>query len=356
MFIAIGAALPATASAVTLAEKRAEAARITTQVEQLDHQVDDLQERYRGSQIRLEQLDGDLARLNLELERTRSDLAVAERRLIVRAVAVYRQGSQEAKLLNLARAGSVDRLFSRIEALRRVSSEDAEIVERIRDLRAAVSDRKVEIREARAEQVKVVDERRKAKADMEERLARRQAVLGSVNAEIRQMVAAEQARRAAAAAAAARASARNATIGGGGAGPSGSADLGAAINPGPPPPSSGSGGGAASVAMRYIGVPYRWGGASPSGFDCSGLVMYAYAQSGVSLPHSSYAQWGAGPHVSRDQLQPGDLVFFDGGGHVGIYLGGGSYVHAPHSGSNVRVDSLGGSWESSSYMGATRVL
>jgi cell wall-associated NlpC family hydrolase len=107
--------------------------------------------------------------------------------------------------------------------------------------------------------------------------------------------------------------------------------------------------------MSYIGTPYVWGGASPAGFDCSGLVMYAFAQEGISLPHSSYAQFGAGPHVDRADLQVGDLVFFLGGGHVGIYVGGGNYVHAPRTGENVMVSSLNDSWASANYSGATRV-
>ena len=104
------------------------------------------------------------------------------------------------------------------------------------------------------------------------------------------------------------------------------------------PPSSYSG--VVGVAMQYLGTPYVWAGASPGGFDCSGLVMYAYSQVGVSLPHSSYAMWGDGVAVPKDQLQPGDIVFFDGLGHVGIYIGGGEFVHAPHTGTVVQVSSL----------------
>ena len=81
-------------------------------------------------------------------------------------------------------------------------------------------------------------------------------------------------------------------------------------------------GGVVGIAMRYLGVPYRWGGASPSGFDCSGFTMYVYAQIGVSLPHYTGSQWGMGTPVSRDQLEAGDLVFFNGLGHMGIYVGG----------------------------------
>jgi cell wall-associated NlpC family hydrolase len=98
---------------------------------------------------------------------------------------------------------------------------------------------------------------------------------------------------------------------------------------------------AASIALRYLGVPYVWGGASPSGFDCSGLVMYVYAQLGISLPHYTVAQWNATLPISSSQMQPGDLVFFNGLGHVGIYIGNGQFVNAPHTGSVVRIDSLG---------------
>jgi cell wall-associated NlpC family hydrolase len=111
--------------------------------------------------------------------------------------------------------------------------------------------------------------------------------------------------------------------------------------------------GAAAAALAYLGDPYKWGGASPAGFDCSGLTMVAYAQIGISLPHSSEAQYGLGVPVPRDQLQPGDLVFFDGLDHVGIYIGGGQIVHAPHTGDVVRIASLASF--GAGYVGARRI-
>ena len=106
--------------------------------------------------------------------------------------------------------------------------------------------------------------------------------------------------------------------------------------------------------MRYLGVPYVWGGSSPRGFDCSGLVMYAFAAVGISLPHSSYAQFNMGTPVSIGQLQPGDLVFFSGASHVGIYIGGGQFIHAPHTGDVVKISSLSG-YYSSAFAGGRRI-
>ncbi len=112
---------------------------------------------------------------------------------------------------------------------------------------------------------------------------------------------------------------------------------------------------AVAIAERYLGVPYVWGGASPSGFDCSGLVMYVYAQLGVRLPHFAAAQYRDGRHIRLDHLRRGDLVFFDDLDHVGIYVGGGRFIHAPHTGDHVRISSLAGGWYAQHYAGATRV-
>jgi cell wall-associated NlpC family hydrolase len=112
---------------------------------------------------------------------------------------------------------------------------------------------------------------------------------------------------------------------------------------------------AAQIALQYLGIPYLWGGASPSGFDCSGLVTYVFAQLGVSLPHFAAAQWDFGVPVTIGQLQPGDLVFFDGLDHVGIYLGNNQFINAPHTGAFVRIDTLDEGWYAKNYVGARRV-
>ena len=130
----------------------------------------------------------------------------------------------------------------------------------------------------------------------------------------------------------------------------------AAVRHRSPAPQAGTvGARAVTIAERYLGVPYMWGGATPAGFDCSGLVMYVYAQLGVHLPHFAAAQYSDGRHVREADLRRGDLVFFDGLDHVGIYVGGGRFIHAPHTGDHVRISSLAGGWYAEHYYGATRV-
>ena len=113
---------------------------------------------------------------------------------------------------------------------------------------------------------------------------------------------------------------------------------------------------AAKIALRAVGVPYRWGGSSPStGFDCSGLVYWAYKHVGVELPHSSYALNATGRRVARSRMKPGDVLVFSGLGHVGLYVGRGRMVHAPHSGRLVEVVRLGRSHYGNRIVGIRRV-
>jgi cell wall-associated NlpC family hydrolase len=113
---------------------------------------------------------------------------------------------------------------------------------------------------------------------------------------------------------------------------------------------------ALAFALRYLGTPYVWAGSSPAGFDCSGFVVYVYGKLGTELPHSSSMLWGEGRPVSRAQLQPGDVVFFNGLSHVGIYVGGGRFIHSPHSGDVVKISRLSEDSYASTYDGARRYL
>jgi cell wall-associated NlpC family hydrolase len=113
---------------------------------------------------------------------------------------------------------------------------------------------------------------------------------------------------------------------------------------------------AARIALRAVGVPYRWGGTSPSsGFDCSGLVYWAYGRLGVEVPHSSYALAAIGRRIGRPHLKPGDILVFSGYGHVGLYVGRGRMVHAPSSGRLVEIVHLARSHYGSRLVTARRI-
>ena len=218
----------------------------------------------------------------------------------------------------------------------------------------------VELKGAQSRQRDLMSQIESERRSIEAQLQQRRSLLASVQNEIERLQAQERARALALAAERARAqqAAQTQASSTAAPAPTQSAEPVVGVAASTPeatvaPPATH--GGVVGVAMQYLGVPYVWGGSSPSGFDCSGLIVYAFAQIGISLPHSTYSLWGMGVPVSQSQLQPGDIVFFSGLGHAGIYAGGGTFVHAPHTGDVVKVSSMSG-WYASSYVGARRIL
>jgi cell wall-associated NlpC family hydrolase len=229
-------------------------------------------------------------------------------------------------------SSSFDELVDRLDTADRVSSQDAEIISEVKTFRGEVKRREAELAKARARQEQVVAEREARKTAVEGKLAERQRLLSSIKDQIARLKAEEAAsQRRLEAQARARIS---------------------SSSTGPVP--AAQYGGVVGIAMQYLGTPYVWGGASPAGFDCSGFVMYVFSQVGVSLPHNAAMQYGYGTAVDRSQLAPGDLVFFDGLGHVGIYIGGNQFVHSPHTGDVVKISTITG-WYSDTWVGARRL-
>ncbi|HEX6702580.1 MAG TPA: NlpC/P60 family protein [Gaiellaceae bacterium] len=312
-------------------------------------------EAYDLANVKLARIERDLKRNRFELGVARSNLTHAQGMLSRRLVAIYVSDQTSSTLEVLLGASSLDDLLSRIDTVNRVSDQDARVIDEVTAFKAQIKRQKAALDQAHAAQKKIVAQRAAEKSRIESQLAERRALLSTIRGQIAHLKAEEEARQARLAAQLqARVLTQHTTSDAGGT--ANSLGVAASTPEGTTVAPPGRYGGVVGVAMQYLGVPYVYGGASPSGFDCSGLVMYAYAQLGVSLPHSSYAQYSLGVAVSRDQLQPGDLVFFNGLGHEGIYIGGGQFIHAPHTGDVVKISSLSESWYASTYVGARRIL
>jgi len=352
------AAGAATAEPPQITAKRAEAQRVLNDIHTLDVQLEKAIESYNGASDQLAAIERERALNTRHYWIAKSNLKLAQRRLGARLRAIYTSDQEDSTLAIILGSRSLNDFLNRIETVNSVSSQDNQVLAEIKRFKHVVAVRGVQLRQAHVRQERVVAERAAARQQVEAGLAERQRLLGSIKGEIAKLQA-EEARRqqqlkieaearlrsqlAAQNQAATQAQATD-VVGASAVSPEG-------ISIAPPSRY----GGVVGIAMQYLGVPYVWGGSSPSGFDCSGFVMFVYAQVGVSLPHLAAAQFNYGTPVSSDQLEPGDLVFFDGLGHVGIYIGGGQFIHAPHTGDVVKISSLGESWYSATFVGARRL-
>jgi cell wall-associated NlpC family hydrolase len=342
------AAAPAAHPTPSVSSKQAQAQSVLAQIQGLDANLERAVDAYNLANERLGQIQSDLRENKLELQLARRNLTRSQEMLSQRLVQMYTSGDENTGLEVLLGASSIDELISRIDTMNRVSDQSTEVLRQVKVYRRVVKERRARLKTAHVEQARLVAERSAQKASIEGQLAERRQLLSSIKSEIAQIQAAEQARQAELAAQArARLTTAGATVL--------NASAGAVVNPPDSyaaPPSKY--GGVVGIAMQYLGIPYVYGGASPAGFDCSGFIMYVFAQVGISLPHNAAAQYGYGMPVSRDQLQPGDLVFFNGLGHAGIYVGGGSFIHSPHTGDVVKISSISG-WYASTWVGAKRL-
>jgi peptidoglycan DL-endopeptidase CwlO len=363
--LGLAAFVAATARAHSTPKIRAEKNRertVMAEVNQIGAQLQRVEDRAWNAQQRVIQVNHSLRQNEYRLHVARGNLKAAQKRIMSRLYSLYVNGSPST-LEAIVGANSVSQMISRAESAQVLSNQDAALGKQALSFEQTVQQRERQLKhlkQTREAALRVVLNEKQQKAS---ELAREKQLLASIHSSLQQLVAQEQEReRAAKAAALARlqaqlaeqarekkaaaaAAAQQAT--------SSSSSTPTSIVPPPGPPIASNGAGhpqAASIALRYLGVRYVYGGASPSGFDCSGLVMYVYAQLGISLPHYTVAQWNATQPVSSPE--PGDLVFFDGLGHVGIYIGNGQMVDAPHTGSVVRIDSISGF---GAFNGARRV-
>jgi cell wall-associated NlpC family hydrolase len=333
-------ALPQASAASSISAKRAEARQVENQIMNQEAALEKQIEKYNAVHQHYLQTRHQLQNNRIVLAVAKKNLAHAQKLLAQSLTSAYKSTDEDVVSFLLA-SHSFSELVDHVQVLQRANDANSNLIAQIAQTKRVIAVRTRQLSTETAQLAKDQQAQLAAKQRVQAGLHSLQARKSQISADIQHLIDQQQAREQAAATAAAAAASGGSSVG----------STGGSI---PVPPSSTLGGQAVAIAEQYLGVPYVWGGASPSGFDCSGLVMYVYGRLGVSLPHNAAAQYSMGTSVPRDALEPGDLVFFDGLGHVGIYVGGGSFIHAPHTGSVVQISSLSG-WYSSEYVGAKRI-
>ncbi|MDX6591792.1 MAG: peptidoglycan DL-endopeptidase CwlO [Gaiellales bacterium] len=341
------------ASADRISDTRAQIASVERQMHEFDMKLEASIEAYNNAQQQLADVRAAIRENTIKLKIAKHNLKVAQGNLANFLVSAYKRQNDESAAAYVLGSGSWGDLVDRVEYVERLGKAQNELLSQIVSAEREVAKRQTALVREEKKRVVLVAQKREQKQQVEAQLNERQRMLGNLRGDLRQLI--EQRREArdrAAREAAARLAQQQADDSGSSGGSSGGGS-GGGYNP---PPAGTLGQQAAAIAQQYLGVPYVWGGASPSGFDCSGLVVYVFGQLGVSLPHYTGSLWNSGPHVDRSQLAAGDLVFFYGLGHMGIYIGGGLFIHAPHTGDVVKISNMNDSWYSSAYDGAVRIV
>lgn len=340
-------------SPASVASVKDQIASAKKQLAALDHQAETASNAYDAAMIKLSGAQASATKADNSLKKAQAQVAALQKKVSVFAASAYR-GDSPSLVVGLITDGSAGDFVSRMSTLQAVSTTESQTLAAVTAAKraeqqaqvnadAALKTQQAATNEMKAEKDKILASAAKEKNLLAGLVVKEQAIERAAK------LAAE--RRAAARAAAALQARERATQ-------AAAAQVASAGTTSAPPPPSGSGGAATAVAWAHneIGKPYVWGASGPNSFDCSGLTQYVWAKAGVYLDHYTVSQYNESPHVSRADLEPGDLVFFAGSdgsysapGHVGIYIGGNEMIDAPYTGADVRVDPL-----QSDYVGATR--
>ncbi|MCU1426524.1 MAG: cell wall-associated hydrolase, invasion-associated protein [Actinomycetia bacterium] len=348
LLLAFPATVSTSASASPISDKKAEAARLAQQIAANGDRIAALGEAFNGATYELQQTDAAIAEAQRRTDAARKHTSELLGRVKSVALQIYSHAGSSSALsaLNVSSANdfALRMKYSNVSAQR-----DQDAISRLNSARQDLAVMQKALDRRRGEAVKNRNAIAAARQQIEAANAQAQQLQAQVKGQLATLVAQEQARQAAAAKAAAlaqiqaaRAQAQQSRASAGsvssGVDPSA---VGGGNFPNAPAP---SGGAAAAIAYAraQLGKPYVYAATGPDAFDCSGLTMMAWAQGGVSMPHYSGAQYSMFPHVSWDQLQPGDLVFKGPGGseHVAMYIGGGMQIAATHTGDFVRIQPL----------------
>lgn len=316
----------------------------SNELETANNKLYALQQDLDATQQEIDQAEQDIA----ELE---EKLADGQERLAERLAESYKQDSSGSPLSVLVGVSDFEELVTQLYYANRMIDYDSELVEEVKATRTELQERRDELAEQEAEQQRLVDEQKQTNAEIESKVAEQQAYYEGLDSQLQAQLAEEEARRAAEEAARlaaeqeAQNNAQNNTDTGNNGGNNGGSMNTGNTNSGSAPTS------VVDVALAQVGKSYVWAAEGPDAFDCSGLVTYCYGQLGYSIVHYSQGQYNLVAslgHLVYDTayLKPGDLVFWGYGGsgsaiyHVGIYIGGGQYVHASSPGVGVVVSTL----------------
>ena len=311
----------AASPASPVSTRKARLKAVQTRLDAVYTQAEVAVEKYNQATSRLDSVELKISQNQRLLDVAKHNLRTANKQLTVRAATIYK--SRDVGIVDvLFQADSFDELVTQLDMMNRIGNSDVDTVKAIAAYRRDIRDRRVKLEADKKVAARLVAERAAQKNQILALESKLEKMTKGLKAEIKRLR--EQA------ALAAKLAAQQSWGG---------------LVPPPVDPNSPGHPEIVTIAQRYFGVPYVWGGASPSGFDCSGLTMYCYAQIGIQLSHGATDQQRQSTPVALSDLRPGDLVFFGNAGyshHVAIYAGGGSVIEAPHTGDVVRYGALGG--------------
>ncbi len=312
-----------------LAERQRRLDEFMAQLDALDRELEIASEAYNEAVERLAQMKARVHDAEVDLDRAREAYELQSHILGERAESIYKDGSIAA-IEVLLDAKSISDLMSRIKFLNTIGIRDADIAASLKSQKELLESQVAELKESQDAARSLEFELKARQIEVLLRIQERQQMLAQAQQDLLELLDSEAARRSQE-----EADLLAEVL-------SGASAKGIVAAPGSP----------VETALAYHGVPYLWGGETPSGFDCSGLVLYVFRQHGVNLPHYSGSQFLLGEKVAVAELLPGDVVFFGSPiHHVGIYVGGGYYIHAPRTGDFVKISKLA---DRRDYAGARR--
>ncbi len=319
-------ATAAQAGAQTSPSLQQQAATLEAQISANATKLDAINEQINGAQVQLQQANATIADSEARIAVAKAQADHLQQLVEQRAVAVYQSASNgnDASLFNI----DPSELASSQQYTAAASDQDNALIAQLNEARQELNSREKDAQAAKASAVKEEAQLSSAQASFQSANGSYNSLLGQVKGQLVSLVAQAQAQQAA------QVAGPGVTRGGNDAGPT--------TFSGPLPPASGGAGTAIAYAQAQLGKPYCYTGTGPGCYDCSGLTMMAWGAAGVGMDHYSGAQYDEFPHVPMNALQPGDLVFTaDPGQHVGLYVGGGEVIHAPHTGAVVSYIGVG---------------